>query len=186
MNITEIFVIFVMTIIIIMCIQNHYSEVEYVTSRVDGRKYLVCKLPQKQKAADYLADINGKLIVLIRHIISKYNTVEAQQLYRNYNPEYLSEGSYTSGFTSFTVNKVKLVLCIRQKDNSFVDKNTIMYVAIHELAHMATPEQGHTENFWKNFRWLLDEAMKLGLYTKVDFDKKPQDYCGIKISSSIV
>lgn len=169
-----------------MFIQKHFSEVEYVKSRIDGKSYLVCKLPQKQEAADYLAEVNAKLIQLIRHVMAKYNTKEAIQLYKNYNPDLLSEGSYMSGFTSFTINKVKLVLCIRQKDNTFVDKNTIMYVAIHELAHMSTSELGHTETFWHNFKWLLEEAIGLGMYAKTDFNKKPQDYCGIKISSSIV
>jgi hypothetical protein len=186
MNFTEIFVIFIVAIIILMFIQNHFSEVEYVRSRLDGRNYLVCKLPQQQEAADYLAEVNAKLTQLIRHMISKYNSKEAIQLYQNYNPDMLSEGSYTSGFTSFTVNKVKLVLCIRQRDNTFVSKNTIMYVAIHELAHMATKELGHTETFWQNFKWLLEEAVAIGLYKKTDFNKTPQDYCGIKISTSIL
>lgn len=186
MNFTEIFVIFIVAIIILMFIQNHFSEVEYVKSRLDGRNYLVCKLPRQQEAADYLAEVNAKLIKLIRHMISKYNSKEAIQLYQNYNPDMLSEGSYTSGFTSFTVNKVKLVLCIRQRDNTFVDKNTIIYVAIHELAHMATKELGHTQTFWQNFKWLLEEAVAIGLYRKTDFNKTPQDYCGIKISTSIL
>lgn len=186
MSFTEVFVLFVMTIIIVMIVQNHFSEVEYVKSTVDGRNYLVCKLPQKQQAADYLADINSKLMRLIKHMVAKYSTKDVYQLYSNYNPDYISEGSHVSGFTSYTVGKSKLVLCIRQKDNSFVEKNTIMYVAIHELAHMMTPETGHTPSFWSNFKILLEEAISIGLYKKVDFANKPQDYCGIQITSSIV
>lgn len=186
MNFTELFVLFVVSIIVIMIVQNHFSEVEYVKSSVDNRNYLVCKLPQKQQAADFLADINATLMKLIRHMIAKYSTPEVLQLYKNYNPDNVSEGSHISGFTSYTIGKSKLVLCIRQKDNSFVDKNTIMYVAIHELAHMMTFETGHTPSFWSNFKFLLEEAIKLGVYKKINFNNSPQDYCGIKITSSII
>lgn len=178
-----------MTIVILLFIQRHYNEVEYVKSRIDQRNYLVRKLPHSQEAADYLADVNAKLMQLTRHMMAKYGdqNPEVQQLYRNYNPNALSEGSYESGYTSYTVNKgEKMVLCIRQKDTTFVDKNTIMYVAIHELAHVMTTTLQHDENFWRNFKFLLQEAVALNIYKKVDFKQDPQDYCGIKITSSII
>lgn len=188
MNFTEIFILIVMIIVIIMFIQNHFSEVEYVKATVDGRSYLVRKLPNNQQAADYLAELNIKLVKLIKHMMAKYPTnKEVVQLYNNYNPNAISEGSYESGYTSYTVNKgEKLILCIRQRDQSFVDKNMIFYIATHELAHIMTTELGHTDSFWRNFKLLLTEAMELSLYKKVDYDNAPQDYCGIKITSSIV
>lgn len=188
MSFMEVFVLFLMTIVIVMFIQNHFGEVEYVKSTVDQRYYLVRKLPQNQQAADYLADLNVKLILLVKHMMAKFpDNAEVVQLYHNYNPNAISEGSYESGYTSYTVNKgEKLIMCIRQKDQSFVDKNMLFYIATHELAHIMTTEHGHTEKFWDNFKLLLNEAMALGLYTKVDFNNKPQDYCGIKITSSIV
>lgn len=172
-----------------MFIQNHFGEVEYVKSTIDERYYLVRKLPNNQQAADYLADVNLKLIRLVKHMMAKYPTNQevVANLYKNYNPNAISEGSYESGYTSYTVNKgEKLILCIRQKDQTFVDKNTIVYIAVHELAHIMTTELGHTDSFWSNFKMLLNEAMEIGLYKKVDFNNKPQDYCGIKITSSIV
>lgn len=188
MSFTDFFVIFIMTLIIIMYIQNHYGEVEYVQSRVDGRHYLVQNLPDKQQAADFIADINKDLTALARHMFAKYpNNEDARRLYNNFNPESVSEGSIDSGYTSYSVNKgEKLILCIRQKDRSFVEKNVIMYVAIHELGHIMTKEVGHTKMFWDNFKFLLEEAMELGLYSKINYNKSPQDYCGIKITNSIV
>jgi len=184
----EVFIIFVIAVLIIMFIQNHYGEVEYVRSSIDNRLYLVRKLPDSKEAANYLADINDKLMQLVRHMMAKYpNNKEVLQMYRNYNPDSISEGSPESGYTSYTVNKgEKLVICIRQRDNSFVEKNVCLYPAIHELAHIMTIELGHTDTFWKNFRLLLKEAIDLGIYTKVDFTSKPHDYCGIKITNTIV
>ena len=184
----DVFIIFIITILLILFIKNQYGEVEYVKSKVDNRYYIVRKFSDSQEAADYLADINAKLIKLVRHMMAKYEkSKDVMQLYQNYNPNAISEGSADSGYTSYSFNKgEKLILCIRQQDRSFVDKNIVMYVAIHELGHIMTKDVGHTDNFWQNFKFLLNEAMELGLYEKVDFNDDPQDYCGIKISNSIV
>lgn len=186
MGFGDLFILFVMILIIVMYIQNHYSEIEYVVSNVDKRRYLVRKLDDKQDASDYLADLNIEMTKLISHMVAKYpESVDVKQLYTNYHPESISEGSPESGYTSYSINKGdKIVLCIRQTNNVFVDKNVVLYVAIHELAHVMTSEIGHTTVFWNNFKLLLQEAIDIGVYFKVDFSKKPEDYCGIKISSS--
>jgi WLM domain len=61
-----------------------------------------------------------------------------------------------NGYTSYSVNKgEKIVMCVRQKDNSLVPKNVVMYVGIHELSHIMTSDIGHTPEFWDNFKFLL-------------------------------
>ena len=186
---SDVFVLFVMTVILVMYIRNHYGEVEYVQSGVDGRRYLVRKLPDAQRAADILAELNGHLTKLVQHLMAKYGATRADvaRLYRNYSPDNVSEGGAEHGYTSYSVNKgEKIVMCVRQKDNSFVPMNVLLYVAIHELAHLMTKEMGHPPVFWTNFRFLLAEAMDTGLYTRVDYAKRPQDYCGIRITTSVV
>ena len=58
----------------------------------------------------------------------------------------------------------------------------MMFVAIHELAHTMTKSIGHTEEFWDNFRTLLKNARKLGIYERVNYNETPKSYCGIKIT----
>lgn len=183
----EIFVVFIMVVIILMYLNHHYGEVEYVKAE-DNREYLVRNLDDKQEAADLLASIGKDLKKLVQHMLAKYpDSPDAQMLYKNYNPSSISEGSPDSGYTSYSVNKgEKIILCIRQKDKKFVEKNTIMYVAIHELGHLMTDEVGHTPKFWKNFKWLLTESIEQQIYKQEDYGEKPQDYCGIKISSTIL
>jgi predicted metal-dependent hydrolase len=185
---TEIFVVFIMTVILLMYLMKHYGEVEYVRSSSDNKEYLVRNLSDKQLAADLLASVTKDLQKLVQHMLAKYPDRETtQQLYKNFNPSSISEGSVDSGYTSYSVNKgEKIIICIRQKDKSFVDKNTIMYVAVHELGHLMTKEIGHTPAFWENFKFLLGEAVVIGLYKKVDFDKKPAEYCGISITGSVI
>lgn len=185
---TEIFVVFIMTVILLMYLAKHYGEVEYVRSTTDQREYLVRNLSDKQMAADLLASVTKSMQKLVHHMMAKYPTNEdISRLYNNFNPDAISEGSVDSGYTSYSVNKgEKIIICIRQKNGEFVDKNTIMYVATHELGHLMTKEIGHTDTFWSNFKFLLNEAMSIGLYSKTDYASNPKDYCGIKITSSVV
>eukprot|EP00798_Chlamydomonas_sp_ICE-L_P007635 gene7635-biopygen17422 len=143
-------------------LRGFYSEVVFVSSDVDGREYLMRRLPDRQNAANLMARINSNLNKLVQHLVAMYpkNPV-VRQLYDNYNPDALSEGGAELGYTSYSVNKgEKIVLCLRQRD--------------HELVGGEHPH------------WILGEAMSIGLYTKVDFDNEPQKYCGINITSSIV
>lgn len=171
-----------------MYLMNHYGEVEYVKSSTDQREYLVRNLDDKQEAANLLADITKDLKTLVNHMMAKFpNNKDVVQLYNNFNPASISEGSVDSGYTSYSVNKgEKIIICIRQKNQTFVEKNTILYVAIHELGHLMTPEIGHTASFWKNFKFLLNEAVSIGIYKKTDYAEAPEDYCGIKITNSVI
>lgn len=188
MAFTEFFVIAIMVIILVGYIKEQFGEVEIVKSNIDGRKYIVRKLPDKQAAADLLASLNEDLQLLVHHMMAKYPKDEAVFfLQENYNPDALSEGGTEVGYTSYSVNKgEKIVMCIRQANGDFVDKNVLMYVAIHELAHLMTKEIGHPDSFWYNFKRLTKQAINLGVYTKVDFSTTPQPYCGIDITSSVV
>ena len=187
----EYFVIIMILVVLGVFIYTHIdTEVEYVRSNVDGRVYLVQSLPDKQQAADMLASINADIIALIKHMQQKMPGEEMTQLlYKNYNPDAVSEGSPDSGYTSFSVNKgEKLVICIRHndQDKTFVQKNVIMYPVFHEVSHLACKEIGHTPLFWQTFKIILQEAINIGLYTKIDFKSRPEPYCGIKITSSVV
>lgn len=189
MEFLEYFIIIVFVVIILFYLKKYYGEIEYVKSSVDNRYYLVRKLADKQKSADMLADINKDCVTLIKHLQKKFpENEDIKRLYKNYNPDSISEGSADSGYTSYSVNKgEKIILCLRQKDtNEFVEKNVIMYVTVHELAHLMTNEVGHTDVFWNNFKFILQEAVDIGIYKKVDYRKNNVKYCGIKITSSVI
>jgi hypothetical protein len=191
MSILELCVLLFIIMVIAVFVYLQWNDgTEYVESRVDGRKYLVQSLPNKQEAADMLANINADILTLIKHLQRKMPDAEITRLlYKNYNPNTISEGSPDSGYTSFSVNKgEKLVICVRHNDQtkSFVAKNVVMYPVFHEISHLACPEIGHTPRFWETFKVVLQEAINIGLYTKLDFKNKPEPYCGIKITSSVL
>ena len=176
--------------LIALYVKQRYQEVEYVKSTVDGNKYLVRKADDSLEAANTLARINESIERLISHLQTNSTNDERTSLLRTrYDRSSLSEGGHNSGYTSFSVNKgEKIVMCIRSRDgsndNGEIERfNTLMYVVLHEVAHLVTEEIGHTPAFWENFKWILDEAEKAGVYTKVDYSKEPEEYCGININS---
>ena len=59
-----------------------------------------------------------------------------------------------------------------------------MFVALHEMGHVITESIGHTQEFWDNFRYLLEKAIALGVYSKEDFKNNPREYCGTQITDS--
>ena len=82
--------------------------------------------------------------------------------------------------------KEKLAFCVEtEKENGqLIDINTLTFVAIQELAHIASSDIGHTDEFWKNFKFLLERAKIIGVYTPIDYKKNPKRYCGISIHDS--
>jgi hypothetical protein len=161
---------------------------EYVTSGIDGRRYLVRSLPDKQQAADLLAKVNERLETLIKHMQkSAPNDSRTIRLVGNFDPNKICEGNDSNEYTSYSVNKgEQIVFCIRQKDttNTLIDVNLLAFVGIHELGHLASATVGHNDEFWENFRWLLAEAIQIGVYIEQDYKAKPVEYCGTKVTSS--
>jgi len=164
------------------------NEVEYVTSTVDKKEYLVRSLPDKQEAADLIANIRAKLEKFVEHMIKQFAKDErVVQMKENFRSDKISEGSESAKYTSYSINKgEKIVLCIRSKDASkkLVDLNTMMFVILHELAHISTKSVGHTTEFWDNFKWILKEAVNTGAYISQDFNSKPVEYCGMNITDN--
>jgi len=189
--------IFLLAIILaIVCVsatmyfEGFSNDVDYVESHLDNRKYLVRNLPDKADAARLLSLIRARLIHLVRYMRSKYpQDNRIRRLVKNFNSDQISESSPDSKYTSYSVNKgEKIVFCVRQRNdkNELVDINTMMFVAIHEMAHLMTISIGHTKEFWENMKFLLREALSknLQLYSYQPFHTDPAPYCGTMITDT--
>jgi hypothetical protein len=159
-------------------------------SNVDGRTYRVRDLPDKQYAADLLAKLRLNLATLMDQLTQAFpNKPQVQRLVQNFkaDPSRFLESTPDAEHTSYSVNKgEKVHFCLRQRDGSekLVDNNIMMFVAIHEMAHMITQSIGHEPEFWNNFGWLLREAESRNLYTPTDFKSHPVTYCGVQITDA--
>lgn len=185
--------IFILSIIAIVKLEK--SEVKYVKSKIDGEEYLVRDVHDKQEASDLLAKIKRNMFKLKDHLLENKNKDEYKeyseyidQLNTRISGVVINESTPDSTYTSYSVNKgEQIVFCLRSKyDSSIHDLNLLMYVAIHEMAHVACPEYGHTDLFKKIFAFMSNQAIKIDVYQKIDFPGDPHEYCGMIISESII
>ena len=160
----------------------------YVTSTRRPVRFLCRDLPDKQEAADHLADLTAHLQHFVHRLHRAYPTDErVDRLYRRYNPDAVSEQEAQSNMTSYSYNKGEyMVFCIRSRDgkNTLASMNTMTFVGLHELSHVMTVSKGHDETFWENFRFLLAHAIKWKYYVAVDYMSKPKPYCGTHITDT--
>lgn len=68
------------------------------------------------------------------------------------------------GNKSYTLNKKKVYICMKDNDGKYYDKNMLIYVIAHELSHVLCDEIGHTPKFQEIFDKLLEELTEFGLY----------------------
>ena len=161
-----------------------------VRSRRDSELYSVQNLPDKQDAADKMADIKSK----IDKLFNTYKDDPAsladpriKVMLERFKPESMAENDIHDDSTSYSENKgEKIIVCIREKRKPypFVDDNTVMFVILHELAHLMTTTIGHTPEFWTNFKRILHDASAAGVYTPVNYSKNPVSYCGMTITDT--
>jgi hypothetical protein len=172
-------------------------------SAADGESYkVITSFSGDQEAANLLGEINGRITILMRAIKqklanNKFGTDDALYLthiIRNYAPDRVDENFPVSADepTSYNVDNGKQIsLCLRKTAHEFHDINLILFVAIHEIAHIypvvRDPVTGpHTALFWYIDRLLLQEAVEAGVYAPTNYRQTPVSYCngGIALHTS--
>jgi hypothetical protein len=190
----ELFGFILMGFIIAICskmfIDSDYYNLSCIVSTVDGNKYCVRVRDdlKHQETVDLLAKVTNKCKRVVKYMKEQYNDRDnVSRLTKNFNPQKVKEILPTSEFTAYSENKgEKLAFCTTTKKDggSLIDENTLTFVALHELSHIMTKSIGHTDEFWKNFKFMLECAKKSGAYNPVDYKQQPQKYCGMKITDN--
>jgi hypothetical protein len=189
------FLLLIVVTIFYIYLETKSLDVQYVKSTIDNREYLVRNLPDKQEAANLLANIHLTMLKVIDVVndpknqenYTPQNLEDIKRLTKNYRNGNISESNPGNKYTSYSINKgEKIVFCIRAKDgsNRLEPLNTMLFVAIHELSHLMTKSIGHNQEFWDNMRFLLNDSINSNLYTKEDYFNNPVDYCGTVINDS--
>ena len=170
-----------------------YSEsdaynLKCIISDVDGKRYCVRERLKMELAANLLASVTQKLKDLVIYCAKNFpDNEKVQRMVQKFNPTKISETLPTSEYTAYSENKgEKLAFCLNKKKNGskLIDINTLTFVAIHELAHIMTISEGHKQEFWQNFKFLLEQAKASNIYDPVDYKKNPESYCGMDISDN--
>jgi hypothetical protein len=204
MDMILILIAFVLVLYFTINIVTTYNETLYIESDLDKRKYIIRRGNTKgdtylKESANTLAEINKRITKLVDHLKVKYEKDPGKnyfikKLAENYNSYILSEGAVDDRYTTYTIDKKDMHICLRTRDRveNVYDINLLMYVILHELGHLCNYDkngfaiQGHGEEFRQIFKLLIIEAIRLNLYSYIDYSETPQEYCGIVISTTIL
>jgi len=193
------FIYFFGGVVLLFFMLNSYQQIKgdmvYVKAK-SGRTFLVRNINEPDKSKELAADILDKVLNNLLLIKKEFETnikyikhPAIKRLKNNFKASSITESLPESEYTSYSLNKgEKISMCIRYKEGAnkdkFIDPNTIMFVAIHEMAHVMTKSIGHKEDFWQNMRIVLCIAQEKGIYRREDYKNNNKAYCGTEITST--
>jgi hypothetical protein len=188
----NIFFYVVVAFVLLFSLRIYYESdafnLKCVISTKDGNKYCVRERARLTDAADLLAQVTGKCKQMVSYMDKHHpNDERTIRLVKNFNPKKICETLPTSEMTAYSENKgEKIAFCLNKaKDGpKLIDLNTLTFVALHELSHLMTSSIGHKQEFWSNFKFLLENAKKANIYQPVDYKANPQEYCGTQITDN--
>jgi hypothetical protein len=185
------FYIFV-AFVLLFCLRIYYESdafnLKCIISSHDGNTYCVRERAKLELAANLLAKVTQKMKDMVKYMKEKHpNDPRAIRLVEGFNPKKISETLPTSELTAYSENKgEKIAFCLNKtkEGDKLIDLNTLTFVALHELSHIMTKSIGHKQEFWENFKFLLQNAKQAGIYNPVDYKKNPKEYCSMTINDN--
>ena len=180
-------IILFFTIIISIIIEHSELFLEYRTAQNNKIYGIQEEFNESNKALELLSKLHQEMDNFVIDLYKKLpNDERIQRLVKGISSIKIEEAPNDDG-SSYTINKGEMMaLCLRHKTDNhpFHDYNTLQFVMIHEMSHIASVSEGHNQEFIDNFRFLLREAKKLGYYEPVNYSKSPINYCGIKVTNN--
>ena len=185
---------YVLVIVIVgLCLKIYLESEAYnlkcIISSVDGNKYCVREHSKMEESADLLANVTRKCKKLVYYMNEKHpNDERVKRLVEGFNPKKIMETLPTSELTAYSENKgEKIAFCLKKnKKNSskLIDLDTLTFVSLHELSHIMTKSIGHKQEFWQNFKFLLENAKEAKIHDPVNYKENPAEYCGMTITDN--
>ena len=154
-------------------------------SHVTGKAYLVKNQKGSSDVADRLAELESHARRFLHAAKALYpDDDRLSNIQERWNGT-LSETPEHAKDVAYSISKKSIFICVRAKDGETIaDFNTCIFVLLHELAHVATNDWGHTRQFWKNMQFLLEAAESTGFYTYQNFTERRETYCGRELTVS--
>lgn len=196
----ESLIISILVIFIYIFLFTNKNNLVLTESTKSGKEFLVNNDSLRKESAKLLDEIIDRMYKLKDHLIDNKDKIcmndkeledSVELLGKNLNKSRtkIYENPPNSNYTSYSVNKgEEVVFCLKskKKKNTLHKIDLLMYVAIHEMAHIGCHEIGHTELYKKIFEFYVKESIKIGIYKYEDYDSNPVEYCGMVLSSNIV
>jgi len=156
---------------------------------INGKEHFVRNMEDKEEAAKMMNEIKSRMEKLMKYIKDKETDDEKiDRIYSNLDIDNIKETDMNEDATSYSINKgSEFSICMREKDDEshkLHDINLLMFVTIHELAHLMSVSYGHNEEFEENFKYLLKMAIDAGVYSNVNYDNNSKNYCGMEVTDN--
>ena len=183
------FIGFIIFIMVRMYFDTPEFQLKCVISSIDGERYCVRERERLSDATDLLAKVTGRCKQMVQYLKETYpEDPRVKRLVEGFKETKISETLPTSELTAYSENKgQRIAFCLNKKKtehSKMIDLDTLTFVALHELSHIMNSKYGHDEEFWSNFKFMLENAKKANIYNPVDYEKNPTEYCGMKINSN--
>ena len=183
-----IFVFFILFLCLRVYLDSDAYNLKCIIASKDGNRYCVREREKLELAANLLASVTQKMKDMVKYLNETHpEDPRVIKLVAGFNPQRISETLPTSELTAFSENKgEKIAFCLNttKEGNKLIDLNTLTFVALHELTHVMTTSIGHKQDFWQNFKFVLENAKAANIYMPVDYKKNPQEYCGMTINDN--
>ena len=183
-----IFVFFILFLCLRVYLDSDAYNLKCIIASKDGNRYCVREREKLELAANLLATVTQKMKDMVKYLKETHpEDPRVIKLVAGFNPQRISETLPTSELTAFSENKgEKIAFCLNttKEGNKLIDINTLTFVALHELTHVMTTSIGHKQDFWQNFKFVLENAKEANIYMPVDYKKNPQEYCGMTINDN--
>ena len=119
------------------------------------------------------------------------NKIVADRLHRRWNritskKNGIRETAAGEKSAAYVLNKGdQLRMCVRKRNDptKLEDSNTMIFVLLHELAHLMCVKYGHGKEFQENFAYITKKAVEQGVYRYQNFSENSSSYCGTKITN---
>jgi hypothetical protein len=166
------------------------SDLKCIISNRDNKVYCVRNRNKMQESVNLLAEVTSKMQKMVHYMEKRHPHDErVVRLVKGFNPNAISETLPTSKLTAFSENKgEKIAMCLnknkRKGEDELIDMDTLTFVALHELSHIMTLSIGHEQEFWENFKFLLQNADESNIYRPKDYRKQPTLYCGMTLNDN--
>jgi hypothetical protein len=184
---THLLILLSLILILVLLITCKSEGFEVVELSKTGKQYTVQEYNDSKGAADLLAQLEKNINIFIVELKKNHpNDERIKRLVKNMSSTIIEEAPHVDNESTYTINKGELIkICLREKKDAkpFHSVNTLMFVILHELAHVISKSIGHTGEFMENFRFLLREAPKYNIdYEPVDYSENKMTYCGVDVT----
>lgn len=137
----------------------------------NGRKFKVRRYYEYDETVQQLENIMKDLESFVHYLTQNRVFSEAKTRTLNYKVKnlVLGERPQNEPEVGYTVNKGKEIrVCLRDENDKFIEKDVVLFIVLHEIAHIVTDSYGHTTEFWDNYKKLEKYARMHGFVKNFD------------------